>query len=301
MFGQVQSSRAAKRRTALILIVPSVVLLAVINLYPFIYALQLSFQRYNMMKPGRGSRFVFFANYGAAFQDPRFINSVIRTLIFIVGAVGVEFILGFALAFVLNSKLRGMDTIRKIAIAPVTVMPIVSALIWFYIFNQRYGIVNFLIGKIGIAPQAWLTNPTLTMFSVMMADIWQWTPFIMLVILAGLNALPEYVYEAAQIDGLSDWQQFRLVTVPLLMPVMLIVVLLRIMDAFKLFDLVYTMTQGGPAGATETMSYYVYIQAFNFFELGYAAALAILMLILITIISQIFVRWMYREEAATAA
>jgi multiple sugar transport system permease protein len=301
MFGQVQSSRVAKRRTALILIVPSVVLLAVINLYPFIYALTLSFQRYNMMKAAKGSKFVWLANYGAAFQDPRFINSVARTLIFIICAVGAEFILGFALAFVLNSKLRGMDTIRKIAIAPVTVMPIVSALIWFYMFNQRYGIVNFAIKQIGIAPQPWLTDQTLTMFSVVVADVWQWTPFIMLVILAGLNALPEYVYEAAAIDGLSDWQQFRMVTVPLLMPVMLIVVLLRNMDAFKLFDLVYTMTQGGPAGATETMSYYIYIQAFNFFELGYAAALAILMLVLITIISQIFVRWMYREEAATAA
>ena len=180
-------------------------------------------------------------------------------------------------------------------------MPIVSALIWFYAFNQRYGIVNFAIKQLGIAPQPWLTDQTLTMFSLVVADVWQWTPFIMLVILAGLNALPEYVYEAAAIDGLSDWQQFRLVTVPLLMPVMLIVVLLRIMDAFKLFDLVYTMTQGGPAGATETMSFYIYMQAFNFFELGYAAALAILMLVLITIISQIFVRWMYREEAATAA
>jgi len=194
-----------------------------------------------------------------------------------------------------------MDTIRKISIAPVTVMPIVSALIWFYMLNQRYGIVNWFISLFGVEPQGWLTSTTLATLSIIAADVWQWTPFIMLVILAGLNALPEYVYEAAQIDGLSSWQQFRLITVPLLMPVMLIIVLLRIMDAFKMFDLVYTMTQGGPAGATETMSYYIYIQAFNFFELGYAAALAILMLILITIISQIFVRWMYREEEATAA
>ena len=139
------------------------------------------------------------------------------------------------------------------------------------------------------------------MVSIIIADVWQWTPFVMLVILAGLNALPEYVYEAAQIDGLSKWQQFRLVTLPLLMPVILIIVLLRTMDAFKLFDLVYVMTQGGPAGSTETMSYYIYIQAFNFFELGYAAALAIIMLILINIIAQIFVRRLYREEAATSA
>jgi multiple sugar transport system permease protein len=301
MFGPLQSSRAARRRTALILIVPSCLLLAIINLYPFIYALTLSFQRYNMTRAAQGSKFVWFANYGAAFQDPRFVNSVARTLIIVGGAVAIEFTLGFILAFVLNTKLRGMDTIRKISIAPVTVMPIVSALIWFYMLNQRYGIVNWFIGLFGVPSQGFLTDTTLATLSIIVADVWQWTPFIMLVILAGLNALPEYVYEAAQIDGLSDWQQFRMVTVPLLMPVMLIIVLLRIMDAFKMFDLVYTMTQGGPAGATETMSYYIYLQAFNFFELGYAAALAILMLILITIISQIFVRWLYREEAATSA
>ena len=301
MFGQLRSSRAARRRTGLILIVPSVVLLAVINLYPFIYALTMSFQRYNMTRAAQGAKFVGFANYAAAFQDPRFINSIARTLIFVIGAVGVEFLLGFALAFVLNSKLRGMDTIRKLSIAPVTVMPIVSALLWFYLFNQRYGLVNWFIGLVGIPPQPWLTDQTLAMVSIIIADVWQWTPFVMLVILAGLNALPEYVYEAAQIDGLSKWQQFRLVTLPLLMPVILIIVLLRTMDAFKLFDLVYVMTQGGPAGSTETMSYYIYIQAFNFFELGYAAALAIIMLILINIIAQIFVRRLYREEAATSA
>lgn len=301
MFGQIQNIRAAKLRTGLILILPACVLLAVINLYPFFYALNLSFHRFNLMRIAQGAKFVGFGNYASAFQDPRFINSVVRTLIFVVAAVGIEFIIGFVLAFILNSKLRGMDTIRKLSIAPVTVMPIVSALMWFYLFNQRYGMVNWAIGLLGVSPQPWLTDRTLAMVSLVIADVWQWTPFIMLVILAGLNALPEYVYEAAQIDGLSNWQQFRLVTLPLLMPIILIVVLLRLMEAFKLFDLPYVMTQGGPAGATETMSYYIYIQAFQFFELGKAAAFAILMLILIIAISQVFVRWLYREEAASSA
>ena len=301
MFGQVQNSRAAKLRTGLILIVPTCIILAIINLYPFFYALYLSFHKYNLTRVAKGAKFIGFGNYAAAFSDPRFINSVVRTLIIVIAAVTIEFILGFALAFVLNSKLRGMDTIRKLSIAPVTVMPVVSALIWFYILNQRYGIVNWALGLAGIPAQPWLTNPALATLSIVIADVWQWTPFIMLVILAGLNALPEYVYEAAQIDGLSDWQQFRWVTLPLLMPVILIIILLRLMDAFKLFDLPYVMTQGGPAGATETLSYYIYIQAFQFFEIGRAAAFAILMLILIIIISQIFVRRLYKEEEATAA
>lgn len=296
----VNKSRTTKRNTALALIVPATIILAVINLYPFFYALNLSFHRWNMARPARGYEFVGLANYAAAFSDPRFLNSISRTVIFVVCAVSIEFLLGFGVAFVLNTNLKGMDLIRKIVIVPVMVMPIVASLIWFYMFNQRYGIVNWALGLVGIPPQAWLTSKTLAMPSLIIADVWQWTPFMMLVILAGLRALPEYVYEAAQIDGLSRWQTFRRVTLPLLTPTILIIVLLRIMDAFKLFDLVYTMTTGGPAGSTETLSYYIYIQAFQFFELGYAAALAILMLILIIIISQIFIRWLYRGEAATA-
>lgn len=296
----VNKSRTTKRNTALALIVPATIILAVINLYPFFYALNLSFHRWNMARPARGYEFVGLANYAAAFSDPRFLNSITRTVIFVVCAVSIEFLLGFGVAFVLNTNLKGMDLIRKIVIVPVMVMPIVASLIWFYMFNQRYGIVNWALGLVGIPPQAWLTSKTLAMPSLIIADVWQWTPFMMLVILAGLRALPEYVYEAAQIDGLSRWQTFRRVTLPLLTPTILIIVLLRIMDAFKLFDLVYTMTTGGPAGSTETLSYYIYIQAFQFFELGYAAALAILMLILIIIISQIFIRWLYRGEAATA-
>jgi multiple sugar transport system permease protein len=301
MFGQVQNSRTAKLRTGLILIVPTCVLLAVINLYPFVYALYLSFHKYNLARVGKGAKFVGFANYAAAFSDPRFINSIARTLTIVIAAVTIEFALGFVMAFVLNSKLRGMDTIRKLSIAPVTVMPVVSALMWFYIFNQRYGIINWTLGLAGIPAQPWLTDPFLATLSIVIADVWQWTPFIMLVMLAGLNALPEYVYEAAQIDGLSEWQQFRWVTLPLLMPVILIVVLLRLMEAFKLFDLPYVMTQGGPAGATETLSYYIYVQAFQFFEIGKAAAFAIIMLIMVNIVGQIFVRRMYKEEQATSA
>ena len=300
MASRVTSSRIARRNTALLLIVPAVILLAIINIYPFLYALNVSFHNWNMARPARGYELVWLGNYASALSDPRFVNSVVRTLYFVIAAVGVEFALGFVLAFVLNSRLRGMETIRKLSTVPMMVMPIVSSLIWFYMFNQRYGIVNWFLGHFGVSPLGWLTDKNLAMSALIVADVWQWTPFIMLVILAGLHSLPEYVYEAAAIDGLSPWQTFRLVTVPLLMPPILIVVLLRIMDAFKLFDLVFTMTGGGPAGVTETMSYYIYIQAFQFFELGYAAALAILMLILIIVISQVFVRWLYREEAATA-
>src|SRR3990172_2451898 len=150
----VNKSRTTKRNTALALIVPTSIILAVINLYPFFYALNLSFPRWNMARPARGYEFVGLANYATAFSDPRFLNSVSRTIIFVVFAVSIEFLLGFGIAFVLNTNLKGMDLIRKIVIIPVMVMPIVASLIWFYMFNQRYGVINWALGLIGVPPQA---------------------------------------------------------------------------------------------------------------------------------------------------
>ncbi len=290
------SDRVARRNAALLLVAPPTLLLGVLFMFPFVYALILSFQNYNMARTPRFQGWAGFSNYAHAFTDPGFINSTWRTIIFVVFAVGLQFLVGFALAFVLNQRLRGMPTIRKFAVIPVMVMPIVTGLIFFYMFNQRYGVVNWALGT----SVPWLTNGPLAMLAIVIADFWQWTPFIMLVVLAGLHSLPEYVYEAAQIDGLTRFQTFRKVTLPLLAPVLLIVTLLRVMDAFKVFDIVYQMTSGGPAGATETMSYYIYRHAFQFFDIGYAAAMAILMLVLILLISQIFVRWLQKREATTS-
>lgn len=280
----------------LLLIAPPTLLLGVLFMYPFIYALILSFQNYNMARTPSFQGWAGFSNYAHAFTDGEFINSTWRTIVFVIFAVGLELIVGFALAFILNQKLRGMPTIRKFAVIPVMVMPIVTGLIFFYMFNQRYGVVNWALGE----SVPWLTEGPLAMLAIVIADFWQWTPFIMLVVLAGLQGLPEYVYEAAQIDGLTRFQTFRRVTLPLLSPVIIIATLLRVMDAFKVFDIVYQMTSGGPAGATETMSYFIYRHAFQFFDIGYASALAILMLVLVLLISQVFMRWLRKSEEATS-
>ena len=187
---------------------------------------------------------------------------------------------------------------RTVAVLPVMVMPIATGLVWFHVLNYRYGPLNVLLDAVGLPTQNWLPHPTGAMGAMILADVWQWTPFVMIVIVAGLRSLPEYVYEAAALDGLGPVETFFKITVPLLRPVIFIVLLLRLMDAFKLMDLVYILTQGGPAGRTETLSYYIYVMGLQLFRVGLAAAVSILFLIFISIAAQIFVRYLYREQTA---
>jgi multiple sugar transport system permease protein len=176
-------------------------------------------------------------------------------------------------------------------------MPVATGLVWFYVLNFRYGPLNTLLRALHLPTQNWLPHPTGAMGALILADVWQWTPFVMIVLVAGLRSLPEYVYEAAALDGLRPVETFFKVTLPLLRPVILIVFLLRFMDAFKLMDLVFMLTKGGPAGRTETLSYYIYVMGLQLFRVGLAAAVSILFLIFISIATQIFVRYMYREQA----
>ena len=235
-----------KRRSAFVLIAPAVAVLMVINLFPFFYALYISFHTWSLGKPAP-PRYTGLFNFEDAFQDERFINAVLVSLKFVVLAVAIEFVFGFLLAFVFSAKVRGLGVLRRIGILPMMVMPVATGLVWFYIFNQNYGMANFIVGLVGIDPQPWLTDTAMALPAVVIADVWQWTPFVMLVTFAALQSLPEYVYEAARMDGLSAWQIFWHVTVPLLRPVAAVIVLIRLVDAFRMFELVFMMTKGALA------------------------------------------------------
>ena len=215
-------------------------------------------------------------NYTDLLEDDRFINSLWVSFEFVATAVVVEFLLGFSLAFLFNAKLPGLATLRKIAILPIMVMPLASGLIWFYILNENFGALNWFAVALG-APERipFLTSDALALRSIVLADAWQWTPFVMLVIFAALQSIPEYVYEAAKTDGLYPWQTFWRVTLPLLRPAIWVVVVLRVVDAFRMIELIYLMTRGGPAGATETLSWYIYSTGFLDQDLGSAAAQAV--------------------------
>jgi multiple sugar transport system permease protein len=285
-----------QRRTAFLLISPAVIVLLAINLFPIVYAVYISFHHWTLARP-QPPRFAGWFNYEEALTDDRFINAIWVSLSFVTFAVAVDFILGFLLAFVFHARLRGLATLRKISMLPVMVMPLVVGLVWFYMFNENFGVVNWVVTLFGSPRLPFLTHDTLALWSLVIADVWQWTPFVMLVLFAALQSLPEYVYEAARMDGLSGWQIFWRITLPLLRPAIWVVLILRVVDAFRMVELVFMMTKGGPAGYTEVLPWYLYTTGFLSLDLGYAAAMAVLMLILVTIVSQLFVRRLAYGEA----
>jgi multiple sugar transport system permease protein len=279
------------------LIAPAMLVMLVVNIYPFLYALYISMHTFTLGRP-TPPRFIGLSNYRDLLDDDRFINSLWVSFKFVAIAVAVEFLLGFALAFLFNTRLRGMETLRKIAIVPIMVMPLASGLIWFYILNENFGAMNWFAVLAGASYRIrFLTDDNLAILSLVLADAWQWTPFVMLVMFAALQSIPEYVYEAAKMDGLNRSQTFWRVTLPLLRSAVWVVLVLRVVDAFRMIELIYLMTRGGPGGATETLSWYIYSTGFLDQDLGSAAAQAVVMIIVVTIVAQVFVRRLQYREA----
>jgi multiple sugar transport system permease protein len=285
-----------RRRAAWVLIAPAVAVLLVLNLFPIVYALYISVHYWTLARP-QPPRFAGLSNYADMLFDERFRNAVLVSLKFIALAVGIELLFGFGLAFVFNARLRGIATLRKLTLLPSLVMPLVVGLVWFYMFNENFGLVNWIWVMLGGTRLPFLTQGTLALLSIVATDVWQWTPFVMLVFFAALQALPEYVYEAARMDGLSGGQIFFRVTLPLLRPAILIVLIIRAVDALRSLELVFMMTKGGPAGDTEVLPWYLYTAGFLSLDLGYAAAMAVLMLALVTVLSQLFARRLESREA----
>ncbi len=289
--------KRSERPIAAILLAPAMLLLLAVNLYPFFYAIYISLHAYTLGRPAP-PRFLGLANYTDLLDDERFRNALWVSFEFVTLAVTIEFILGFALAFLFNAKLRGLSTLRKIGILPIMVMPLATGLVWFYMLNENFGVLNYFAILLG-APERvpFLTSDRLAIVSIAVADAWQWTPFIMLVLFAALQSIPEYVYEAAKMDGLWGWKTFWRVTLPLLGPAIWVVLVLRVVDAFRMIELIYLMTRGGPGGATETMSWYIYSTGFLDQDLGSAAAEAVVMIVVVTLLAQIFIRRLKYQEA----
>jgi multiple sugar transport system permease protein len=289
---------AQKRRAAWVLIAPAVAILLALNLFPIVYALYISAHYWTLARV-QPPRFAGLSNYQDLFSDERFRNAVLVSMKFIGLAVSIELLLGFGLAFVFNARLRGIATLRKLTLLPSLVMPLVVGLVWFYMLNQNFGLVNWIWVMLGGTRIPFLTQGTLALLSIVAADVWQWTPFVMLIFFAALQALPEYVYEAARIDGLTESQTFFRVTLPLLRPAIVIVLIIRAVDALRSLELVFMMTKGGPAGDTEVLPWYLYTTGFLSLDLGDAAAMAVLMIALVTVLSQFFVNRMESREVAT--
>jgi multiple sugar transport system permease protein len=286
-----------ERWVSALFLAPSVIFLLVTSVYPLLYSLRLSFYSWNMNIPFSKPVYVGLKNYINLVQDPAVLNSVQVTLTYVVVAVIVELLLGMGLALLATSGVRAMGVIRTVLLFPLMMTPVVTGVLWRGLFHSTYGVINHLIGLVGIPPQTWLGSPSQALPAVINVEIWQALPVVTFVLAAGIQSLPVDLYKAAQVDGASRWQTFRLITLPLLRPVIIVVLMLRIMDAFKVFDIVYMLTYGGPGQATEVLSLLIYKTGLRFLQIGQASAMSWLFLIFIFIISFFFIRELQRGEA----
>jgi multiple sugar transport system permease protein len=275
---------------------PALVFLLLTNVYPLLYSLRLSFYSWNMMVPLSQPRFVGLDNYTSLPSDPTFMISVQRTLIFVGAAVAIEFLLGMGLALLATSRVKAMGLIRTVLLVPLMMTPVVVGILWRTIYHPQYGVTNWIIGLFGIPPQTWLGNPDQALPAVIAVEIWQQLPVVTFVLAAGIQSLPTDLYKAAEVDGSSRWQTFRYITLPLLKPVIVVILMLRIMDAFKIFDIIYMLTYGGPGRQTEVLSMLIYKQGLKYFQVGQAAAMSWVFLLAIFIISLYFIRQLLQRE-----
>jgi multiple sugar transport system permease protein len=274
--------------TPYLFIAPAVAILAFTCLYPVIKGFELSFYSWSLGTPIASRKFVGWENFAWAWQDPALFNSIKVTLVFTTCAVLSELFLGLAIAFLLEKGIRGIAIFRTIFMIPIMIAPVVVGLLWRYLFDANFGLINFLARLAGFEPKIWLGTPGLAMPAVIITDIWQWTPFMFILFLAGLQSLPKDPVEAAEVDGASGWQIIRLVKLPLLAPVIWVAVILRIIDAFRSLEVMFIMTFGGPGRETEVLSLNIYKTAFMSQRLGLAAVNAIFLLAFILVLSVAF-------------
>ena len=283
-----------EKNTKWLLLVPTILLLLALTVYPLIYSFIAMLHKINIRTGER--TFIGFQNFIEMGTDPFFWNALKNTAIYTGTAVAVEFVLGLSLAMFLSTKLAGRNIFRSLFLTPMMLPPIVAAVIFKIIYIPDFGILNWFLGLIGIEGIIWEASVNTALLSIIIVDIWEWTPFMFLILLAGLQAIPLDPYEAAEVDGATKFQIFRDITFPLLKPAILIALLLRIMDTLRIFDQIFIMTGGGPANATETMSLYIYRHAFRFTNIGYATAMSFVMLILTILISNFFISRLKTEE-----
>ncbi len=288
------------RLVAVLFILPAFLLLLSITIYPLIRTLTLSFHSLELtISPVEQS--VGWDNYKRIFtDDPRFWNSMRNTGILAFGGVAIQVILGLGLALMVIEMGRARTVWVTLFMIPIMIAPVVAGFQFRVIFNDTFGPLNYLIKEISggrVHPPAWVADPDTSLLTIMITDIWQWTPFMLLLALAGLESLSVELIEAAQVDGASYWQVLWRIKVPLILPVLLLGVLIRLMDVFKTFDLVFLLTGGGPGSSSETVAFYTYLNGFKFFSMGYTAALAFIQLIVIVFVSQIFLVLLKRRGA----
>jgi len=280
-------------RAALLFLLPSFIFVAVFSLFPIFESFRLSFYRLILTLPWIGQKPIGWQNYIDLWDDPVAMESLFTTLIFVGVTIPLELLCGLGIALVLNEAFHGRGLLRAVVLIPWAIPTVVSSQMWRFIFNDRYGLINFIFfgGDVSryLAP---LADPHLALVAIMAAEIWKTTPFAALILLAGLQGIPDDLYEAASIDGATAWQKFRHVTVPLIRPALLLALLFRTIDSLRVFDLVFVTTQGGPADATNVLQFYGYKKTFAEGMVGYGSAIAVAVFSMSLIFSLAYLRFL---------
>jgi multiple sugar transport system permease protein len=285
--------RFVKQHTGFLWIAPALFMLLAVIIYPMIYGIYLSFVDKNLGH--QEAPFIGLENFRFVFQDDLFRNSVSKTLIYVTTSVSLTFLFGLGLALLMQKITWGRSIFHLILISPMAIAPLVVGLTWRWIYNPLFGLLNPILIFFHLPQQAPLGSPDSAMEAVLVVDIWQWSSLAFLILYAGIASLPREPYEAADLDGAGPWMKFWRITLPMLMPVVLVVLVLRTTDAFRTFDLVSVMTAGGPALSTELMSLYIYRVGFQFFQMGRGAAAGQIMLLGAGLILAIYFRFLYQE------
>jgi multiple sugar transport system permease protein len=262
------------------------IVLLLIILFPLLFTIRVSFSSWDVAQPGLD--WIGGTNYGRLWVDSRYWEALGRLALLAAGSVTIEYVLGFALALLLWREVRGRRLFRVLFLVPMMTTPVIMSVIWRTIFHESLGPANDVMALLGLPAQNWLTSGGMAVVSVMIVEVWQWTPFMVLLLLAGLLSLPREPFLAAAVDGAGPIRMFFRVTFPLMAPISVGAILIRLIEASKIMETVYVMTSGGPGTATETSSYYIYIRGLRDFQIGYAASLSITYLV-IMIVSLTFI------------
>jgi multiple sugar transport system permease protein len=229
-----------------------------------------------LARGGIKREFIGFENFARAFQDPLVSQSAITTIKWMFIVTAIEVTLGLLLALLMSSGIRGRSLFSSLLIVPIIMPPIAVSIAWLFMYDYQFGIFNYVLNEVGLSPVKWLSDPGIALYAMMAVDVWQATPFAFLLLYAALLSLPRDPYEAAAIDGAGRWHVFRTVTLPLLRPVLMVVILLRLIDAARIFDKIFVMTRGGPGSSAYTATLTIYTEGFTKFDFGYASALSFL-------------------------
>lgn len=284
-----------ERRLAWLFVAPALVALAITALVPIAWTVWESLHLHDLRMPWLGRPFVGLANYREAAFDPRFLQSLVHTAAFAAIAVTVEIACGLVLALALDRMGRGVQLLRTAVLLPWAVPTVVAALIWRFVFESPAGAATSLLSAAGVQAPTWLSDPVAAWIPILLADIWKTTPFVTLLLVAGLQGIDRTIYEASAMDGAGGWRQFWSITLPLLRPALAVAFLFRLLDAFRVFDVVYVLTGGGPGTSTEPVAIYAYSALMRSLRFGYGSALAMIVFAVSLVMALIAVRLLSRD------